>query len=128
MDIKEICKLHKKTMTEVANAIGTTRNNLGITMRGNPTLTTIIKVANAIGITPQQLVSYLISNPMEKIKEIKGDEFNVHQGSFTWLDENDNAHTVMGELYYNKNKKRFEHTLEDENGNDIALIYWEYDL
>lgn len=48
-------------MTEVANAIGTTRNNLSIIMRGNPTLSTIVKVANAIGITPQQLVTYLTS-------------------------------------------------------------------
>lgn len=61
MDIKKICQIHHKSMTEVANAIGITRNNLSITMRGNPTLSTIVKVANAIGITPQQLVTYLTS-------------------------------------------------------------------
>ncbi|MBQ2979858.1 MAG: helix-turn-helix transcriptional regulator [Bacteroidaceae bacterium] len=59
MDIKNICRLSGKTITQVAQELGTTRNNLSIIMRGNPTLSTINRVAQALGITPSQLVERL---------------------------------------------------------------------
>ena len=59
MDIKLICRKYGKTITEVAHSVSTTRNNLSIIMRGNPTLSTINRVAQALGITPSQLVELL---------------------------------------------------------------------
>lgn len=59
MDIKKICRRHGKTMTEVATIMGTTRNNLSIIMRGNPTLSTLIRVAEALGIPTHQLIMEL---------------------------------------------------------------------
>ncbi len=59
MDIKKICNKYNKTLTEVAESIKTSRNNLSIIMRGNPTLATINKVASALNIPTHILIKEL---------------------------------------------------------------------
>lgn len=38
-------------------------------------------------------------------------------------------YNVTGELYYNKEKQRFEHEhWLDDDGNDTLTVYWPYEL
>lgn len=56
-DIKELCQERGLRMKDVAEAVGMTSQNLGVAMRGNPTLSLLRRVAKALGITMQELFS-----------------------------------------------------------------------
>lgn len=54
-DIKLLCQERGLKLKDVAEAVGMTSQNLGVAMRGNPTLSLLRRVANALGITMQEL-------------------------------------------------------------------------
>lgn len=54
-DIKELCHERGLKLKDVAEAVGMTPQNLGVAMRGNPTLSLLRRVAKVLGITMQEL-------------------------------------------------------------------------
>lgn len=56
-DIKLLCQERGLKLKDVAEAVGMTTQNLGVAMRGNPTLSLLRRVAKALGITMQELFS-----------------------------------------------------------------------
>lgn len=54
-DIKELCRERGLKMKDVAEAVGVTSQNLGVAMRGNPTLSLLRRVAKALGVTMREL-------------------------------------------------------------------------
>ncbi len=54
-DIKVLCQERGLKLKDVAEAVGMTSQNLGVAMRGNPTLSLLRRVAKALGITMQEL-------------------------------------------------------------------------
>ena len=54
-DIKLLCQERGLKLKDVAEAVGMTSQNLGVAMRGNPTLSLLRRVAKALGITMQEL-------------------------------------------------------------------------
>lgn len=64
---------------------------------------------------------------MKRVKEIKGETMNLrpeyfdyeYKGEYRW---------VQGELYYNKEKKRFEHEILNDKEEVEAIVYWPYEL
>ena len=56
-DIKLLWQERGWKLKDVAEAVGMTTQNLGVAMRGNPTLSLLRRVAKALGITMQELFS-----------------------------------------------------------------------
>lgn len=56
-DIKLLCQERGLKLKDVAEAVGMTSQNLGVAMRGNPTLSLLRRVAKALGITMQEFFS-----------------------------------------------------------------------
>lgn len=54
-DIKELCQERGMKMKDVAEVVGMTSQNLGVAMRGNPTLSLLRKVAKALGMSMREL-------------------------------------------------------------------------
>ena len=62
MDIKIICRQHGTSLKCVAQRLGMYHSNLGRLMRGNPTLSLIVRVAEALDMPPHELLRQLLTD------------------------------------------------------------------